>query len=167
MIAAQVLGLPCVVTMHGKYKDALPDTIDRLDAVFTVSEGIRHYLLTEGSIEAPEKLHMVANTPGAKLFKVVKAVPPSEAEGRVVVSLVTRLDPEKAFILETFYQAMAHAVEYYLGRVHWQVVGRGKLQEAFAERVEALRGENSLNYTGWRAWSWRVCEVLEPWALLR
>nr|WP_298249115.1 glycosyltransferase family 4 protein [uncultured Halomonas sp.] len=149
MIVAQVLGLPCVVTMHRKYVDALPATIDRLDAVFTVSEGIRHYLLTEGGIEAPEKLHMVPNTPDAKLFKSVKAAPPVEAEGRVVVSLVTRLDKDKAFILETFYQAVAHAAEHYSGRIHWQVVGQGTLQEAFAERVEALRGENSVSYTGW------------------
>lgn len=149
MIAAQVMGLPCVVTMHGKYLDDLPKTIDQLDAVFTVSEGIRHHLLTEGGIEAPEKLHMVPNTPDAKLFKAGKVAPPEEADGRVVVSLVTRLDNDKAFILETFYQAVAHGAEHYPGRIHWQVVGQGRLQAEFTERVEALRGENSVSHTGW------------------
>nr|WP_276316653.1 glycosyltransferase family 4 protein [Halomonas flagellata] len=149
MIAARVLGLPCVVTMHGKYLDSLPRTIAQLDAVFTVSEGIRHYLLTEGEVGQPEKLQVVPNTPDARLFKAVKVAPPEEAEGRVVVSLVTRLDLDKAFILDIFYQAVAHAAERYPGRIHWQVVGQGKLWEAFAERVEALRGENSVSYTGW------------------
>ena len=68
MIASQVLGLPCVVTMHGKYPDALPQAIGQLDAVFTVSEGIRQYLLTEGEVTHPEKLHVVPNTPDARLF---------------------------------------------------------------------------------------------------
>lgn len=149
VIAAQVLGLPCVVTMHGKYLDALPQTIDQLDAVFAVSEGIRHYLLSEGEVGHPEKLQVVPNTPDAKLFKAVKVAPPAEAEGRVVVSLVTRLDRDKAFILEVFYQAVVHAAARYPGRIHWQVVGQGTLEEAFAERVEALRGENSVSYTGW------------------
>ena len=149
MYKRQVLGLPCVVTMHGKYLDALPQTIDQLDAVFAVSEGIRHYLLSEGEVGHPEKLQVVPNTPDAKLFKAVKVPPPAEAEGRVVISLVTRLDRDKAFILEIFYQAVAHAAARYPGRIHWQVVGQGTLQEAFTERVEALRGENTVSYTGW------------------
>ncbi|MDN6315601.1 MAG: glycosyltransferase family 4 protein [Halomonas sp.] len=149
LIVAQVLGLPFVVTLHGKYVDALPSYIEQTDAVFTVSEGIRHYLLTEGGIEAPEKLHVVPNTPDAKLFKAGKVAPPKEAGGRVVVSLVTRLDQDKAFILEVFYQAVAHAAEHYPGRIHWQVVGQGTQEQAFAEKVETLRGDNSVSYTGW------------------
>lgn len=135
--------------MHGKYLDALPQSIGGLDAVFTVSESIRHYLLTEGGVEAPEKLHVVLNTPDAQLFKAVKVAPLAEAEGRVVVSLVTRLDHDKAFILDVFYQAVAHAAERYPGRIHWQVVGQGTLQEEFTERAEALRGKNSVSYSGW------------------
>ncbi|RTR05137.1 glycosyltransferase family 4 protein [Halomonas nitroreducens] len=149
VMVSRILGLPCMVTMHGQYPDALPSQIDHLDAVFTVSEGIRHYLLTEGGVEHPEKLHVVPNTPDAKLFKAVRVEPVPETAGKVVVSLVTRLDQDKAFILEVFYQAVAHAAEHYPGRFHWQVVGQGTLQEAFAERVEALRGENSVSYTGW------------------
>ena len=148
-MAARVLGLPFVVTLHGKYVDALPSYIGHTDAVLTVSEGIRHYLLTEGGVAAPEKLHVVPNTPDAKLFKAVRVAPLVDAQGRVVVSLVTRLDQDKVFILEVFYQAVAHAAEHYPGRIHWQVVGQGTQLDAFAEQVEALRGENSVSYTGW------------------
>ncbi|WP_334064980.1 glycosyltransferase family 4 protein [Limimaricola cinnabarinus] len=149
LIAAQVLGLPCVVTMHGKYLDALPHTVGKLDAVFTVSEGVRHYLLTEGGVAYPEKLHVVPNTPDCQLFNAVKVTPLEEAEGRVVISLVTRLDQDKAFILEVFYKALEHAAVYYPSRIHWQVVGQGTLQESFAEQMEARRGENTASYTGW------------------
>lgn len=148
-MVSQVLGLPFVVTLHGRYVDALPSYIDHTDAVLTVSEGIRHYLLNEGGVGVPEKLHVVPNTPDAKLFKAVKVAPLVDAEGRVVVSLVTRLDQDKTFILEVFYQAVAHAAEHYPGRIHWQVVGQGTQLDAFAEKVEALRGENSVSYTGW------------------
>lgn len=149
LMVAQVLGLPFIVTLHGKYLDALPDYVAHTDAVLTVSEGIRHYLLSEGGVEAPEKLHVVPNTPDAKLFKAMKVAPLVDAQERVVVSLVTRLDQDKAFILEVFYQAVAHAAEHYPGRIHWQVVGQGTQQDAFAKRVEALRGDNSVSYTGW------------------
>lgn len=150
MIAAQVLGLPCVVTMHGKYLDKLSQNIDKLDAVLTVSEGIRHYLLTNGEVGHPEKFYVVPNTPNANLFKAIKVTPTKEkAKGRIVISLVTRLDQDKAFILDIFYQAVAYAAKYYSGCIHWCVVGQGTLQKAFSERVEALLGENSISYTGW------------------
>jgi glycosyltransferase involved in cell wall biosynthesis len=149
LIVTQVLGLPFVVTLHGRYVDALPSYLDQTDAVLTVSEGIRHYLLTEGGVEAPEKLHVVSNTPDAKLFKAVRVAPLAEAAGRVTLSLVTRLDQDKTFILDVFYQAVAHAAEHYPGRIHWQVVGQGTQEQAFAEKVEALRGDNSVSYTGW------------------
>lgn len=149
LMAAQVLGLPCVVTMHGKYLDALSQTIGQLDAVFTVSEGIRHYLLTEGGVAQPEKLHVVPNTPDARLFKAVRTTPLPEAAGKVVVSLVTRLDQDKAFILEVFYQAVAHAARRYHGRIHWQVVGQGTLQQDVSKQVDALRGKNGVTFTGW------------------
>ncbi len=148
-MAARVLGLPFIVTLHGRYVDALPSYIDHTDAVLTVSEGIRHYLLTEGGVESPDKLHVVPNTPDAKLFKAVKVPPLAEAKGRVVVSLVTRLDQDKAFILDLFYQTVAHAAEHHPGRVHWQIVGQGTERDAFAEQVEALRGDNSVSYAGW------------------
>ncbi|MBB3142615.1 glycosyltransferase family 4 protein [Halomonas organivorans] len=149
VMVSRILGLPCVATMHGKYSDVLPSQIDYLDAVFTVSEGIRHYLLTEGGVQHPEKLHVVPNTPDAKLFKAVYVASLPETTGKVVVSLVTRLDQDKAFILDVFYQAVAHAAEHYPGRIHWQVVGQGTLQETFSERVEALRGENTVSHAGW------------------
>jgi hypothetical protein len=65
------------------------------------------------------------------------------------MSLVTRLDQDKTFVLEVFYQAVAHAAECYPERIHWQVVGQGTLQEEFAERVDELRGENTVSHTGW------------------
>lgn len=149
MITAQVLGLPCVVTMHGKYADGLAQTIDRLQAVFTVSEGIRHHLLTKESVGRPEILHVVPNTPDTKLFKRVKAAPPAESEGRLVISLVTRLDQDKAFILDVFYKALTHAAKRHSGFIHWQVVGQGTQQDTFAKQVEILRGENSVSQLGW------------------
>ncbi|MFD1215446.1 glycosyltransferase family 4 protein [Microbulbifer celer] len=147
MMAAQVLGLPCVVTMHGKYVDALPDTIGQLDGVFTVSEGIRQYLIQEGGVAAPEKLHVIPNTPDVQLFKPARRS--AKAGRKVTISLVTRLDHDKAFMLEIFYKAVAHAAERYSGRIHWQVVGQGTLQEELTQCVEQLRGDNSVSFTGW------------------
>lgn len=149
MIVSQILGLPFVVTMHGKYLDNLPTTIDEIDAVFTVSEGIRQHLLVDGAVKFPEKFAVVPNTPDTQLFRPMEVAPLEEAKGRKVISLVTRLDQDKAFILDIFYQVVAYAAERYSGAIHWQVVGQGTLQSAFVERVETLRGLNSVSYTGW------------------
>lgn len=149
MIVSQILGLPFVVTMHGKYLDNLPTTIDEIDAVFTVSEGIRQHLLVDGAVKFPEKFAVVPNTPDTELFRPMEVEPLEEAKGRKVISLVTRLDQDKAFILDIFYQVVAYAAERYSGAIHWQVVGQGTLQSAFVERVETLRGLNSVSYTGW------------------
>lgn len=149
MIVSQVLGLPFVLTMHGKYLDNLPTVIGKIDAVFTVSEGIRQYLLVDGAVQFPEKFSVVPNTPDTELFRSLEVAPLEEAKGRKVISLVTRLDQDKAFILSIFYQVVAYAAERYSGAIHWQVVGQGTLQSAFIERIEALRGMNSVSYTGW------------------
>lgn len=149
LIASQVFGLPFVVTLHGKYQDELTSYIEKTDVVMTVSEGIRHYLLTDGSIDNPEKLHVVPNTPNSDLFQPTKATPLPEAGRRMIISLVTRLDSDKTFILDIFYQAVAYAAEVYPGRIHWQVVGQGTQEQTFFEKVEALRGKNTVSYAGW------------------
>jgi len=147
MMVAQILGLPCVVTMHGKYTDALSETIDDLDAVFPVSEGIRHYLIQEGGALAPEKLHVIPNTPDDKLFMPAKRAVHKRLQ--VTISLVSRLDQDKAFILEVFYHAVAHAAKRYPGKICWEVVGQGTLQEEVLQRVDELRGTNRVNFSGW------------------
>ena len=149
LIVSQVLGLPFVVTLHGRYQDELPSYIEQTDAVITVSEGIKHYLLTEGGVDVPEKLHVVPNTPDASLFLTTNVVRSPDTAKRAIISLVTRLDQDKIFILDVFYQAVAHAAEHYPGFIHWQIVGKGTLEQKFTNNVEALRGDNTVSYTGW------------------
>ncbi|PSJ48363.1 hypothetical protein C7I36_00645 [Zobellella taiwanensis] len=148
-ITSQILGLPFLVTLHGKYIDELPKYIGKTDAIFTVSEGIRNYLLNEGRADCPEKIHIIPNTPDSKLFKKVSTTPTCKNEKRVTIALVTRLDKDKSFILEVFYQAVIYAAEKYPERIHWYVVGQGTLQNEMAEKLEALRGKNQVTFTGW------------------
>lgn len=144
---AEHLDVPIVLTFHGKYTDDLARYIDKLSAVLTVSSGVRDYLLGETPL-GPEKYHVVPNVPDTGFFHPVLEKPERD-EKSLSVALVSRLDRDKNFILDVFSDAVEYGAKYYSGKLNWVVVGDGTQTESFRARVEALLGDNVINFRGW------------------
>ncbi|WP_179888389.1 glycosyltransferase [Marinobacter sp. LV10MA510-1] len=144
---ADRLYIPFILTLHGKYTDDLARYIDKVAAVLTVSPGIRDFLQGE-NVGVPEKFHVVPNVPDTELFKPL-GVKPRIDDGRLQVALVSRLDKDKAFILDVFADAVEYAGTHYVGKVAWVVVGDGTHSDEFRTRLGALRGDNTLEFSGW------------------
>lgn len=144
---ADRLDTPFILTFHGKYTDDLAHYIGKAAAVLTVSPGIRDFLLSE-NVGAPEKFHVVPNVPDTELFQPVFNKPKSP-DDKLQVALVSRLDNDKAFILDVFVDAVEYASTHYSGKVAWVVVGDGSQANEFHSRLEAIRGDNTVEFQGW------------------
>ncbi|QFY79347.1 glycosyltransferase [Alcaligenes faecalis] len=146
VIVSRVLGVPCVVTMHGKYTDEIRKNISFFDAVFTVSEGIRRYLVKEAEIPE-EHIHVVPNAVDVSVFDCDSSRKYQSED--LVFSLVTRLDSDKKFILDIFYKIVSYVSKKYSKKIIWNIVGDGKLKAEFLETVKILAKGNSVVYKGW------------------
>ena len=144
---AERLDVPLVLTFHGKYTDDLPSYIDKVSAVLTVSSGVRDYLLSENG-KAPEKFHVMPNVPDTGFFQPLLEKPQSN-EGKLSVTLVSRLDKDKVFILDVFADAVEYAARHYPGKLSWVVVGDGTQAEEFRARLKAEQGDNTIEFRGW------------------
>jgi glycosyltransferase involved in cell wall biosynthesis len=56
---------------------------------------------------------------------------------------------DKTFILDVFADAVEYAGAHYSGKVAWVIVGDGTHSDEFRTRLEALRGNNTLEFSGW------------------
>ncbi|TNH16623.1 glycosyltransferase family 4 protein [Halomonas sp. BL6] len=147
LMLSEKLNIPIVLTFHGKYTDDISQYVDKVSAVLAVSFGIRDYLLAEQSIK-PQKFHVVPNVPDTGFFQPVSENSQS-TDGKISVALVSRLDKDKAFILDVFADAVEYAAENYSGQLSWIVVGNGTQLEEFRTRLDAVRGGNSIEFRGW------------------
>ncbi len=146
VIVSRVLGVPCVVTMHGKYTDELRKNISFFDTVFTVSESIRRFLVKEAGV-SEENIHVIPNAVDTGVFCFDSSRDYKTDD--LVFSLVTRLDADKKFILDIFYKIVSYASKKYKKKIIWNIVGDGKLKNKFLEEVKKLAGSDNVVYKGW------------------
>ena len=132
--------------MHGKYTDELRRNISFFDTVFTVSEGIRRYLLKEAGV-SEENIHVVPNAVDTDTFCFDSSR--DYGSESLVFSLVTRLDSDKRFILDVFCKIISYVSKNYSKKVIWNIVGDGKLKAEFLDKVRHLAGSNTVLYKGW------------------
>lgn len=147
VIVAKLLALPIVTTVHGRYLDGIPETSYDYDKIITVSDGIGDYLLDNGLLE-PEKLFTSPNTPDDFLFFSEESSL-DEKKNYVTVALVSRLDADKQFVLDTFIQAVKHASRMYPEKVHWIIVGQGDQEASLRDKMNQSSGKNSFEFLGW------------------
>lgn len=146
VIVSRVLAIPCVVTMHGKYTDEIRKNISFFDTVFTVSEGIRRYLVKEAEIPE-ENIHVVPNSVDTDIFDCDFSQ--NYQSDDLIFSLVTRLDADKKFILDVFCKIVSYVSRKYSKKIIWNIVGDGKLKADFLKSVTSLAKGNSVVYKGW------------------
>lgn len=144
---ADRLNVPFVFTIHRQYTDDIAQYIEKITTVLTVSPGIRDFVLGK-NVGAPEKFQVVPNVPDTEFFQPVfkKTKGP---EDKLQIALVSRLDQDNFFILDVFADAVEYAGSHYPGKLTWVVVGDGTQTVEFRARLEAVRGDNVIEFQGW------------------
>ena len=147
VLSSQIMGVPIVTSVHGRYLDGIPDSSQNYDKIITVSDGIGHYLIENGLSE-PQKLFTSPNTPDSSLFRVKNKLDSGRSE-KVRVALVSRLDSDKQFVLDTFMKVVEHAAKVYPAKIVWDIVGEGGQASSLKSQLEKLSGSNEYYFWGW------------------
>lgn len=147
---ARELALPFFVTMHGKYTDDINNFIDDVTGVFTVSDGIRQHLVNELEGSAAQKFYTMPNGVNTNLYKPINATAVNSGVDNVItIALVTRLDADKQFIIDIFFQALAVKAQCADQTMQWRVIGDGTLKEVVQQQTEQMVGQENITFTGW------------------
>lgn len=142
--------VPLFMTFHGMWKDSIARYADKLTAIFPVSEGVKDFIRPNLD-NNQEKLVVMPNGVNKKLFKPKKELIPFKRDKVLNISLVSRLDQDKDFIIELFYKALQFTTEKYQDMVTWTIVGDGtKLDEMERRTLEITGNGQTVNFLGWK-----------------
>lgn len=149
---AQKLNIPIFATFHGMWYDSVYNFADKYSAIFPVSEGVRDYLKMklENNLE---KLIVMPNGVDKELFKPqVSSSANQNTNTPITISLVTRLDKDKEFIIQLFYKALKYTYENYTENIIWTVVGDGTEQEEVMKNCLEITdgGKQKVEFLGWK-----------------
>lgn len=151
---SQKLGIPIVLTIHGMYDDELNNYIEKIDAVFTVSEGIKDNLKKHVE-KFHEKIMVIPNGVNRSLFKPNKFpfLLKRKTNEEINISLVSRYDRDKKFIIQLFYKALNYTVNNYCNKVKWTIVGDGTELDSMKQKTdEIINGvKHEVNFVGWKS----------------
>jgi glycosyltransferase involved in cell wall biosynthesis len=157
LLLSRILGVPFFVTIHGKHTDQIETYIDKAAMVFTVSEGIKdfvkEYLTKKGLSKYNHKLYVVPNGVDTELFKPLHTSSMMvKRNEQINISLISRLDQDKEFIINIFYKALMFTIKTYPHNVYWTIVGEGTLKEEIMAKVQEIAGVNNhcVNFAGWK-----------------
>ncbi|MBS4204786.1 glycosyltransferase family 4 protein [Lederbergia citrea] len=150
---ARYLKIPLVITFHGKHTNKIETYIHEVDLVFTVSEGIKDYLIDylskKNIANFKHKLFVMPNGVNRELFN--KSVVPEIGKEKLNISLVSRLDQDKQFIIDIFYKALAFTSKQHSEKICWTIVGEGTQKDEMIRRGnEISQGRNSIEFVGWK-----------------
>lgn len=149
LLISQVLGIPIVHTVHGRYLDNIPTQSHLFEKIITVSDGIRTYLIENGFKE-PEKLYTSPNTPDSFFLSKHKGEEYNVIKrANITIALATRIDTDKQFVLDVFSKAVSYAATSFNSEICWLIIGDGRLKLAFEEKLKSICGENEIHFTGW------------------
>ena len=133
--------------------DSLNHYIDKLNAVSTVSEGVKEFV--KSSVHNHyEKFMVMPNGVNISLFKPQKTIlfKQNKEINPLNISLVTRLDKDKDFIIQIFYKALRYTSDQYGSKVKWTIVGDGTEQEEMKEicsQITEISGQQ-VDFVGWK-----------------
>jgi glycosyltransferase involved in cell wall biosynthesis len=154
--------IPLVLTLHGTYTDSLPDYAGDVSLLLAVSPAIRDYLLQKVEFP-PERVLVTPNGVDTRVFQPTEpdwkalaehdpalAIGADSAARRVF--FVSRLDPDKSFILDVVGECWQEMVRRRAFELEWWVAGDGTLRrelETQAARVNAAAGRRLIVFLGW------------------
>lgn len=119
------LNVPAVMTLHGKWTDSVGQYSDSVDAIFAVSEGVKHKLLNECK-GAEEKVHVIPNYSKFKFDDTDSFI----SSRPLNVSVITRLDEDKELIIEKLKEIVP-ILNNYEDKLIFNIIGDGTLKDDF------------------------------------
>lgn len=153
IVIAKILNKPLFLTLHGKYLDEVGRYIDNYSMVFTVSEGIKDYVLDILEHTDKYKFHVIPNGVNLKKFKPNKfnsLLNFNKENNRINISVISRFDKDKQYIIDIFYKGLKFTTETY-EHVSWTIVGDGsELEKMKSEVNKYTKNDEMVTFTGWK-----------------
>jgi glycosyltransferase involved in cell wall biosynthesis len=149
---ANRLNLPIFLTIHGMWIDNISEYASKYSAIFSVSEGIRDYIKSKINSHY-EKILVMPNGVNKSLFNTeLNKSSSNEKKEPITISLITRLDKDKEFIIDMYYKALKYTFENHNDSVNWTIVGDGaQLEEVKSQSIEITDGgKQSVQFVGWK-----------------
>lgn len=145
---AEKYKVPLIETYHGIWLDGLGTHIGRLDAIVTVSEGIKNHL--QNRIDAHhEKCYVMPNGYDSSLFDQPKYY--DGESGEITIGFVTRLDKDKQFIMDILLLAVNHIKTRPDIRINIHMIGDGTHRDKFMELCQNMLEDtdHTIQFKGW------------------
>lgn len=150
---ARQLCVPFFLTIHGMYSDDLRKYAREVSLVFSVSDAIRDYLISE-KIVSGAKVVTVCNGVDTKMFTPELAVStPQGQKDQYSILLPTRLDQDKRFILDVILETWEHQGRTRTNLWKWMVAGAGTADaemRAAGEDLSRALGYEAVEFLGWQ-----------------
>lgn len=147
---AEKLNIPIVMTFHGMWIDSLPRYAKDLSAIFPVSEGVKDFLKTKLDDSYNDKFIVMPNGVDKSIYRP-KKWNALKRKNKLNISLITRLDKDKDFIIQIFYKALKFTYENYLDKVKWTIVGSGSEMELMKQTTTNItKNKQEVNFVGWK-----------------
>src|SRR5699024_265151 len=140
--------IPLIETYHGIWMDDLEDHLDQLDAIITVSEGIKNHLQKQID-RHHEKYYVMPNGYDSSLFDQPKYY--DGESGEITIGFVTRLDKDKQFIMDILLLAVNHIKTRPDIRINVHMIGDGTHRDEFMELCQNMlkNTEHTIQFKGW------------------
>lgn len=145
---AEKYNVPLIETYHGIWMDDLEDHIDQLDAIITVSEGIKNHLQNQIN-KHHEKYYVMPNGYDSTLFDQPRYYENQSDE--INIGFVTRLDKDKEFIIDILLLAVNHVKTKTDIKINFHMVGDGTHRDEFLKLCQKMlkNTEHTIQFKGW------------------
>ena len=145
---ARLHNIPIVETYHGMWHDDLNKHAGLLDAIITVSEGIK-LNLQKRLKRLYERYYVIPNGYDSELFKTPVFYDINKKE--VNIGFVARLDEDKQFIMDILILAANHVKHHSDIKINIHIIGDGTEKDTFIKLIEeALNNTaHTVVYKGW------------------
>jgi len=143
LMLSRELNVPLVMTIHGKWTNSISNYIEDVEAVFTVSEGIRQKVIEECEGDY-EKVFVIPNSYTYPLTKNIVR------EKLRIVSIITRLDKDKQLVLNVI-KKFIDSVKTSEEELLINIIGDGTEKEKMQDYInKTLNNKNvTVNFRGW------------------
>ncbi|CAM4186821.1 glycosyltransferase family 4 protein [Jeotgalicoccus halotolerans] len=140
--------IPLVETYHGMWHDDLNKHAGKLDAIVTVSEGIKLNLQSRLK-RLHDRYYVIPNGYDSSLF--TEPVYHDKNKKELNVGFVTRLDDDKQFIMDILLLAVNHLKKKQDIKINIHMIGDGTQKEEFMRLSEEMLSDtgHSIIFKGW------------------
>ena len=148
LIYTEKYNIPLIETYHGIWLDGLGAHIEQLDAIVTVSEGIKNHL--QNQIDGHrEKYYVMPNGYDSRLFDQPKYHDGESEE--ITIGFVTRLDKDKQFIMDILLLAVNHIKTRSDIKINIHMIGDGTHRDEFLELCQSMlkNTDHCIQFKGW------------------